>query len=88
VIEDVNLSSADITQILPYICFSDGSTGKESACHARDIADVSLISGSGKFPGEGNANPFQYSCLKNPMDRGTWWGAVHGVSKSQAQLSS
>ena len=60
-IEDVNLSSADITQILPYICFSDGSTGKESACHARDIADVSLISGSGKFPGEGNPNPFQYS---------------------------
>ena len=37
--------------------------------------------------GEGNANPLQYSCLENPMDRGTWWATVHGVSKSWAQLS-
>ena len=30
--------------------------------------------------GEGNGNPLQYSCLENPMDRGTWWAAVHGVA--------
>ena len=41
--------------------------GKESACHARDM---SLIPGSGRSPGIGNANPLQYSCLQNPMDRG------------------
>ena len=37
--------------------------------------------------GEGNGNPLQYSCLENPMDRGAWWAAVHGVAKSQARLS-
>ena len=38
-------------------------------------------------PGEGNGNPFQYSFLENPMDRGAWWATVHGVAKSQTQLS-
>ena len=37
--------------------------------------------------GEGNGNPLQYSCLENPMDGGAWWAAVHGVAKSQTQLS-
>ena len=35
---------------------------------------------------EGNGTPLQYSCLENPMDRGPWWAAIHGVSKSQTQL--
>ena len=38
-------------------------------------------------PGVGNGNPFQYSCLENPMDRGAWWATVHEVTKSQARLS-
>ena len=37
--------------------------------------------------GEGNGNPLQYSCLENPMDRGAWWAAVHGVAKSRTRLS-
>ena len=37
--------------------------------------------------GEGDGIPLQYSCLKNPMDGGAWWAAVHGVAKSQARLS-
>ena len=37
--------------------------------------------------GEGNGTPLQYSCLENPMDRGTWWAAVHGVAKSRIRLS-
>ena len=37
--------------------------------------------------GEGNGTPLQYSCLGNPMDRGAWWAIVHGVTKSQTQLS-
>ena len=36
--------------------------------------------------GEGNGTPLQYSCLENPMDRGAWWAAVHGVDKSWTQL--
>ena len=38
-------------------------------------------------PGGGNGNPLQYSFLENPMDRGAWWATVHGVTKSQTQLS-
>ena len=43
--------------------------------------DMSLIPGSGRSPGEGNGNPPQYSCLRNPMDRGAWGATVHEVAK-------
>ena len=52
-----------------------------------DIRDVSLISGLGRSPGGGNGNPLQYSCLENPMDRGSWWATAHGVAKSQHNWS-
>ena len=39
------------------------------------------------YSGEGNATPLQYSCLENPMDRGAWWAADHGVAKSWTLLS-
>ena len=57
--------------------FSIGDAG------AGDLRDVGLIPGWGRTPGEGGGNPLQYSCLENPMDRGTWWAAVHGVTKSR-----
>ena len=38
--------------------------------------------------GEGNGTPLRYSCLENPVDGGAWWAAVHGVAKSQTQLSN
>ena len=41
------------------------------------------IPGSGRSPGGGNGNPLQYSCLENPLDRGTWLVTVHGVTKSR-----
>ena len=43
--------------------------------------DACLIPELGRYPGDGNGNPLQYSCLGNPMDRETWWATVHGVSK-------
>jgi len=46
-----------------------------------NVRDVSSIPGSGRSPEEGNGNPFQYSCLENPMDRGAWWATVHWVTK-------
>ena len=52
-----------------------------------NAGDSSLILGLGRYPGEGNGNPLQYSCLRNPMDRGAWWAAVHGVAKSRTRLS-
>ena len=57
-----------------------GSVGKELACNA---GHMGLICRSGRAPGEGNDNPFQYSYLENCMDRGAWWATVHGVAKSQ-----
>ena len=49
--------------------------------------DLGSIPGSERSPGEGNGNPLQYSCLENPMDRGSWWAAVHGITKSRTRLS-
>ena len=46
-----------------------------------NAGDVGSIPGSGKFPGEGNDNPIQHSCLGNPMDRGTWQAMAQGVAK-------
>ena len=54
----------------PFMSFPGGSDGKESACNAGNLG---LIPGSGRYPGEGNGNPLQYSCLENSMDRGAWW---------------
>ena len=59
--------------------FPGSSNGKESACNTGDLG---LIPESGRSPGEGHGNPLQYSCLKNPMDRGAWWAMVHGVAES------
>ena len=56
---------------------------KNPPANAGDVRDLDLIPGSGRAPGEGNGNPLQYSCLKNPTDRGAWWTTVHGVTKSQ-----
>jgi len=61
--------------------FSGGSDGKESTCNA---GDLDSIPGFGRCPGERNGYPLQYSCLKNPMDRGAWQATVPGVTKSQA----
>jgi len=60
--------------------FPGGSDDKESACNAGEPA---LIPGSERSPGDGNGYPLLYSCLGNPMDRGTWWATVQRVAKSQ-----
>ena len=46
-----------------------------------NAGDLSSLPGSGRFPGEGNGNPLQYSCLENPKDGGAWWATVHGVAR-------
>ena len=56
---------------------------KNLPANVGNIRDASSIPGSGSSPGEGHGSPFQYSCLENPMDRGTWLDMVHGVAKSQ-----
>ena len=52
--------------------------GKECACNTEDTGSVP---GLGRSPGGGHGNPLQYSCLENPIDRGTWWATVRGVAE-------
>ena len=78
------VAETDTTERLSLSLSPGGSDGKESAC---SVEDSGLIPGLGSFPGEGNSNPLQYSCLGNPMDKGAWWATVHGPQKSQTHLS-
>ena len=71
------------SSLLPWD-FPGGSDGKESAYN---VGDLGSAPGLGKSTGEENDNPFQYSCLENPMDRGAWQATVHGVEKSWTQMS-
>ena len=70
--------------------FPDGSDGKEAACIARDQSSIQKERSiqSERYPGERNANPLQYSCQENPMNRWAWKARVHGVTKSQTWLSN
>ena len=69
-----------ITQGLPWWLSCTGS-----ACRARDMG---WIPGLGRFPGEGNGNPLQYSCLAYTMDRRAWRATVHGITQSRTQQSN
>ena len=62
------------------LSFPGGSGSKESASNA---GDPGLRPESGKFPGERNDSPQQYSCLENPMDRGAWQARVHGIAEAE-----
>ena len=65
--------------------FPGGSDGKESACNAGDLGS---IPGSGRYLGEGNGYPLQFSCLENPVDRGACWATVHGVVRVRCDLAT
>ena len=62
--------------VLHFLDFPVGSVVKNLPAN---VGDSGLISGSGRSPGGGNGNPFQYSCLGNPKDRGAWWATVYGI---------
>ena len=59
---------------------------KNPLANEEAMRDSGLSPRSGRSPGGGYGNPFQYSCLENPMDRGAWWATVHGVKNSQTRL--
>ena len=64
--------------------FPGGSDGEESTCSVGNLGSVPRL---GRFPGEGNRYPLQYSDLENSIDRGAWQATVHGVTKSRTWLS-
>ena len=61
---------------------------KNLPASAGDVRDAGSIPRLLRSPGRGHGNPFRYSCLENPMDRGSWWPTVRGVAKSWTQLSA
>ena len=66
--------------------FPGGSAVKLLAANAGDSGDMGLIPGLGRSPGRGHRDPFQCSCLENPMDKEAWQATVHRVTQSQTQL--
>ena len=68
--------------LLLYICSaSQWLSGNEFTCNVGDAGDPGSIPGSGRSLGGGHDNPFQYSCLENPVDRGTWWAKSIGSQR-------
>jgi len=86
----MNIDTKVLNRILATgsLSFLGGSAGKESACNAGDTGNAGSVPGSGRSSGGGNGNPFQFSCLKNPMDRGAWKSVVQRVVKSQTWLNT
>ena len=79
-----NLPEASLPNESESVGCPGGSDSKESACNAGNLG---LIPELGRSLGEGNSYPLQYFCLENPMNKGAWQTIVHGVAKSQTQLS-
>jgi len=62
-----------------FLGFPGGSDSKEPTCNVGHLVSIPEL---GRYTGGAHGNPLQYSCLKNPMDRGAWQATVHGVAKS------
>ena len=71
------------SHILIFTGFPGGIVVKYLPVSAGYAGDVGSIPGLGRSLGVGHSNPFQYSCLENPFDRGAWWSAINGIVKSQ-----
>jgi hypothetical protein len=74
------MNSPNIKYLNTSVGFPGGSVIKNP--NAGDARNTGSVLGSGRSIGEGNDNPFQFSCMENPMDRAVWWATVHGVAKS------
>ena len=81
---DCNLPGSSVQEISPTQGLNTGLLNCSQTLYrlsCQGSQNPGSILGSGRSLGEGNGNPLQYSCLENPMDRGAWWGTVHGVAK-------
>ena len=73
--------SENTVKVLRNWGFPSGSVVKNPPANAGDARSVGLVPAMGRSPGERNGNPFQYSCLRDHMNRGALWATVHGVAK-------
>ena len=81
----INIGLKETRKLKPLSC-PGGASGKEPACPCRRCKRYRFDPWSGRWPGGGNSNPLQCSCLENPMDRGAWQAMVHRVTKSWTWL--
>ena len=85
-------SLADGGLFVVVIClrgFPGGSVVKKKKKNLpANAGEMGLIPELGRSPRKGNGNPLQYYCLGNPMDRGAWWAAVHGVARVGHNLAT
>ena len=84
---DINYLKFDIDSLYVFHIASKNLGGSDTKQSAHGVGDLGLIPGSKDPLGEGNGYPIQYSGLGNPMERGTRWATVHGVTKSHTRLS-
>ena len=83
----IHIPPCNRTPVIKDWGFPGGAVVKITPTNGGDTRDADSIPVSERSPGEGNGNPLQCSCLENPMDRGAWQVAVHGVTMSQAWLT-
>ena len=84
----MQIVTLEVIRIFKFLGVPGGSVEKNLPANAGDTGNVGLIPGLGRSPGGGNGNPLQYSSLNNTMNRRAWQAIVHGVTKSQTQLSN
>ena len=84
----INLSQQVALMLCVLICIARWHGDREPACQCRRHKRRRVDPWVGRSPGVGNGNPLQYSCLENPMDRGTWRATVHGIAEGQTWLSA
>ena len=82
----LRLRNIEKKDVCPFLLLENSRPLSEVKASAWNVGDLGSIPGLGRSPGEGSGNPFQYSCLENPMDRGAWRATDHRVAKSQTQL--
>ena len=80
-------SEVELLGCMVVLGFQGSASGKNPPANAGNVRDSGLIPESGRSPGEGPGNPFKYSCLESPKDRGVWWDTVHRVAKSWTGLN-
>ena len=74
---------SNMAERTPFLRLPQCLSNKESICNVEDSGDADPIPGLERSPGGRHGNPPQFSCLENPMSRGAWWAAVHGIAKSE-----
>ena len=85
---DLMLASKHIkAKLMSFMGFPGDTVIKNPPANAEDIRDTGLIPGVGRFPGDGNGNPLQYSCLENSMDKVAWQATYNPLGRAESNTN-